>query len=249
MIGKAVDDFQEYSYQYNLKIVGIPELNSRESASESSLHRLNLFNEIGAEVSPHDIDYAHRILTRTANAGPRPIIYRFTRRLVKENVMLRRKDACKTDPIMLGLTNQVSIEAVRIFDHRSPKMQQVLFDAKRFKEQHHFQFSGQRRRDGCHGEFVVRKNLNVFCQIFVEMLAMHPLQAHKSICGLCVWFILYLPNLLLNVGRLSTCDLLQLVGDHLGSPSDVTPDILTYSTAVLKSIGKTQPKFRGSYGE
>lgn len=77
MIGKAVDDFQEYSYQYNLKIVGIPELNSKESASESSL----LCNEIGAEVSPHDIDYAHRIPTRTANAGPRPIICKFTRRL------------------------------------------------------------------------------------------------------------------------------------------------------------------------
>ena len=140
MIGKAVDDFQEYSYQYNLKIVGIPELNSKESASESSLLCLNLFNEIGAEVSPHDIDYAHRIPTRTASAGPRPIICKFTRRLAKENVMLRRKDACKTDPTKLGLTNQVSLEAVRIFDHLSPKMQQVLFDAKRFKEQHHFQF-------------------------------------------------------------------------------------------------------------
>ena len=91
MIGNAVDDFQEYSYQY-------PELNSKKSASESSLLCLNLFNEIGAEVSPHDIDYDHRIPTRIANAGPRPIICKFTRRLAKENVMLRRKDACKTDP-------------------------------------------------------------------------------------------------------------------------------------------------------
>ena len=71
MIGKAVDDFQEYSYQFNLKIVGIPELHQNESASESRSHFLN---EIGAEVLTHDIDYAYRIPSSIASSGPKPII-------------------------------------------------------------------------------------------------------------------------------------------------------------------------------
>ena len=40
-IGKAVDDLQEHSYQFNLKIVGIPELHDNESALESSKLCLN----------------------------------------------------------------------------------------------------------------------------------------------------------------------------------------------------------------
>ena len=57
-----------------------------------------------------------------------------------------------------------------------------------------------------------------------------------------MWFILHLSNLLQNDGRWSTFDLSRVVGRHLGLPSDDTPGFLNYSSAVLKSIGKTQPK-------
>ena len=63
-IGKAIDDLQEHSYQFNLKIVGIPELHDNESAVESSELCLKLFNEIGAEVTWQHIDYAHRVSKR-----------------------------------------------------------------------------------------------------------------------------------------------------------------------------------------
>ena len=36
-IGKAIDSMYEYSYQYNVKIVGMPELNEQESYSQASL--------------------------------------------------------------------------------------------------------------------------------------------------------------------------------------------------------------------
>ena len=81
-----------------------------------------------------------------------------------------------------------------------------------------------------------------FVSNLVETLPMHPLQALKSFSGLSVWLILYLPNLLLNYGRWSSFDLSRMVGRHVGSPSVDTPGILTYSRAVLHSIGKTQPK-------
>ena len=71
---------------------------------------------------------------------------------------------------------------------------------------------------------------------------MHPLQAHNSLAGLIVWFILHFSNLLLNHGRWFTFDLSGVVGRHVGPPSDDTPGFLTYSFAVLKSFAKTQPK-------
>ena len=84
-IDKAVDDLPEHSYQINLKIVGIPELHSNESAVESSELCLKLFNDIGAEVTRQDINYAHRVPKRTATAGPCPIICKFTQRPAKDS--------------------------------------------------------------------------------------------------------------------------------------------------------------------
>ena len=139
-IGKAVDDLQEHSYQFNLKIVGIPELRDNEAAVESSGLCVKLFNDIGAEVTWQDIDYAHRVPKRTATAGPRPIICKFTRRLARDSVLSKSKDACKADPTHLGFSSRVSLEFVRIFQHLSLQMQNVFSDAKRFKEQHQYQF-------------------------------------------------------------------------------------------------------------
>ena len=70
-IGKAVDDLQEHSYQFNLKTVGIRELHNKESAVESSELCLKLFNDIGAEVTWQDIDYAHS-LKEDSDCWPSP---------------------------------------------------------------------------------------------------------------------------------------------------------------------------------
>ena len=136
-IGKAVDDLKKHSYQFNLKVVGIPGLHDTESAVESSERCLKLFNDTGAEVTWQEIDYAHIVPKRTATAGPRPIICKFTRRLAKDSVLSKSKDACKADPSHLGFSRRISLEFVRIFQHPSPKMQKVSSDAKKFKEQQH----------------------------------------------------------------------------------------------------------------
>ena len=53
--------------------------------------------------------------------------------------MARRKDACKSIPVNLGLPEGVSLSSVRIFDHLIPKMQTVFSEAKKFKSNHHFE--------------------------------------------------------------------------------------------------------------
>ena len=68
-----VEELQEYSYAFNVKILGVPELNQQESAEETSRLCINLFHKIGAHVMINDIDIAHRIPTRnhtSARMGP-----------------------------------------------------------------------------------------------------------------------------------------------------------------------------------
>ena len=113
-IGKAIDSMCEYSYQYNVKIVGLPELSEQESYSQTSDLCVKLFSDMGADVSLHDIDIAHRVPQRNATArAPKPIICKFVRRLSKEAVMARRNDACKADPSSLGYGEGVSLSSVR----------------------------------------------------------------------------------------------------------------------------------------
>ena len=58
-----------------VKLVGVPEIKPRENASETSQLRLNIFNAIGAEIYPYDIDLAHRVTPRQAAEGrPKPIV-------------------------------------------------------------------------------------------------------------------------------------------------------------------------------
>ena len=86
-IGKSIELIQGYSYQYNLKIVGLPEIKASESASDTTILFLSLFQAARVEISVQDIDIAHRTPTRNATPGPGPVTCKFTRRIAKEKVM------------------------------------------------------------------------------------------------------------------------------------------------------------------
>ena len=83
-IVNAIDEIQRYSYQYNVKIVGLPENDSQESASATTSLCISLLKASGADINKQDVDIAHRILTRQATTGRSSIICKFIRRIVKE---------------------------------------------------------------------------------------------------------------------------------------------------------------------
>ena len=89
-VGNAIDEVEEYSYQFNVKIIGLPEKSS-ETAAETSALCVKLFQEMGAEVFLSDIDIAHRVPSRQQNGAPKPVICKFVRRLAKAS--LRSADA------------------------------------------------------------------------------------------------------------------------------------------------------------
>ena len=131
---------QRYSFQYNIKIIGLPESETHESASQTDSLCINLFKTAGIEISNQDIDIAHRIPTRIATSGPRPIVCKFTRRIMKEQVMNARNEACKVSANSIGLPSSCSLENVRLFDHLTPLLQQLLADSKKFQKRNGFKF-------------------------------------------------------------------------------------------------------------
>ena len=60
----AVNEMQDYSYAFNIKILGVPELKVNEVTSETSNLCVNLFNRMGANITINDIDIAHSLFSR-----------------------------------------------------------------------------------------------------------------------------------------------------------------------------------------
>lgn len=140
-LSKSIDEVQHYSYSYNVKLVGIPEFKPKESAIETSTLCVEIFKAMGVQVSIQDIDIAHRVGMRKENNGrPKPIICKFARRLAREQVMVMRRDVRKIDPISIGLSQESSLSNAGIYDHLTPKLQQLLTDAKKVKDDNNFRF-------------------------------------------------------------------------------------------------------------
>jgi len=140
-ISSSLDQALEYSYSYNIKLVGVPEVKQRETADETLQLCMRIFNTIGAEIHPYDLDIAHRVPSRNASDGrPKPIICKFTRRIARERVMASRREVNRIVPADIGLRENSSLERAAIYDHLSPRLQSLLSDAKKIKERYLFSF-------------------------------------------------------------------------------------------------------------
>ena len=139
----ALDELVNYSYGFNVKLIGVPELDpdSKESAKETSKLCVKIFNKMGAVVSLNDIDIAHRVPNRSsATNQPKPIICKFVRRLARDEVMFRRKEISSVDPSDVGLRDSANFGGAVLLDHLSPKIQALLYEAKKFKARFSYAF-------------------------------------------------------------------------------------------------------------
>lgn len=136
----ALEQIQRYSYQCNIKIIGLSETETHESASATTALCLSLFNAAGPEIFRQDIDIAHHIPTRNATPCQRLVICKFTRRVTKEKVMNARNDACKVQANSMGLPGEGPMEGIKLFHHLTPHVQRLLADVKRFQNRNGFRF-------------------------------------------------------------------------------------------------------------
>lgn len=137
-IDEAIEDALNYSYQYNIKIVGIKQNNRYEPAKDTVEFCLKLFNELGANVAEYDIDIAHRVPSRNSNFPP-PIICKFTRRMAKESVMSQRNEITKIDLDNIGAETALNGK-IGIYDHLTPRTQKLFAKAKEFQKEHNYSF-------------------------------------------------------------------------------------------------------------
>ncbi|CAH3146028.1 unnamed protein product [Pocillopora meandrina] len=137
----AVNEIQDYSYAFNIKILGVPELKANEDASETSNLCVNLFNHMGANITINDIDIAHRVPFRDpSRSDPKPIICKCVRRLARNNVMAARRHASSVAARDVGLEESQDMSKILILDHLTPRMQELYGNAKSFKTRFGFQF-------------------------------------------------------------------------------------------------------------
>ena len=113
-IRNAINGIQRHSYQYNVKIVGLPEIDPRESASTSTSLYISLQKVSGVDINNQDVDIVHHLLARQATAGPRPVICKFIQRIVKEEVINQRKEVRKVSATSIGLPAECSLGNVKV---------------------------------------------------------------------------------------------------------------------------------------
>ena len=140
-IAEAVEQIQQHSYQYNVKIVGMPQMREQESAQDTALLCLNLFQQLGVtDATIQDIDMAHRVPNRRETTQSNPIICKFVRRLTEEKVMSCRRNVNKVNPVALGFPAAASLERTRVYDHLTPKIQRLLYEAKRYQQANNLKY-------------------------------------------------------------------------------------------------------------
>ena len=97
-IDDTLESVIKYSYQYNIKLMGVPRSNiSFEPCNKTLQICLKIFSEMGVEISPMDIDIAHRIPSRNKQSSSPTIICKFMRRTAKEAVMQKKREISNVD--------------------------------------------------------------------------------------------------------------------------------------------------------
>ncbi|CAH3168834.1 unnamed protein product [Porites evermanni] len=87
-----------FDYFNSFKKEAEMELKQFKSAQQTSSLCVSPSRALGADVPIRDIDSAHRVPMRQASGGPRPVICKFVRRLARDKVMARRREARNINP-------------------------------------------------------------------------------------------------------------------------------------------------------
>ena len=84
-IAKVMSAFEIYSYQCNIKIVGMLTITEPETLDQTSELCLKFFSALGVQnVSVSDINTAHQVPSRSASDRANAIVCKFVRQLAKE---------------------------------------------------------------------------------------------------------------------------------------------------------------------
>ena len=113
------------------------------SKPRSRLHNfaIMLFSALGVQnVSISDIDTAHSVPSRSASDKPNAIVCKFVRRLAKGKVMAARRDVANVQASQLGFQERLDVRNIALYDHLTPRLQELLFQSKNFQRANGLKF-------------------------------------------------------------------------------------------------------------
>ena len=92
------------------------------------------------EISINDIDIAHCVPARKPSNRPNAVICKFVRRLAKEKAMTAKRAVRNVDIQQLGFSSEIDVTNLSIYDHLTPRLQNNLFEAKKFRDAKNLKF-------------------------------------------------------------------------------------------------------------
>ena len=186
-IGELIESLVKYSYEYNVKIFGIPQTDEVESAEETVDICCKLFKEMGAEISESDIDIAHRLANRNNSNFPPLIVCKFTRRIAKFKVMDKKKKIKDVDisKIISRVNSEFDSSNLNIFEHLSPMQQDLLKQTKMFKRENNWAYCWVKNQTILLRQTHNSKIFRIDCTNDLERIAaVGPLDANNSFFSL-----------------------------------------------------------------
>lgn len=119
----------------------MPQVSDQETLVQTANLCIKLFSALGAaRIDIIDLDTAHRFLTREALNRPNAIICKFTSRLTPDEVMAKRNKVRNLWLEDLTFDPSVKVDSARLYDHLIPRIQELLFKAKKFSRDNRFTF-------------------------------------------------------------------------------------------------------------
>ena len=85
---------------------------------------------------------AHRVPARSQDGrrrGNLPIIFKFTRRMVRDEVLSKRRNCNLLLPATFGLNSENELR-ISIFSHLTPRLQEIFYLAKSVKEHDNYKY-------------------------------------------------------------------------------------------------------------
>ena len=71
------------------------------------------------------------LLSRVASSRPNAIICKFVRRLARDEVMAARREVSNLNAEDLGFSGEVEVSHINLYDHLTPRLQELLFESKK----------------------------------------------------------------------------------------------------------------------
>ena len=137
-VTKAIEEAISHSYQYNLKIVGFPQKNEKETTEETTSLCLKILKKIGVDVT----DTLTLLIEFQQESK--------MRRMVRETVLASRANSNRLTSNDFDLPSDSQINRIGILSRLLPKLQDLLWSAS---------FVGQNLQQFCFGNLIIPESV------------------------------------------------------------------------------------------